>query len=117
MSDSGQALTLILLIVALIAGGRVWLWAAAIVLVLNMASPSLFRWWACLWLNLSHCLGIVASHVILGGVFFFTLLPMGLLRRVMGRDAMAFKKWRQGRDSVFVERNHTYVADDLRNPY
>ena len=117
MSDSGQALVLILLIVGMIFGGRYWFWAAIAALVVNMACPRIYRGFACLWLNFSHVLGIIVSHVIMACQFFLLVLPIGLVRRLMGKDAMAFKKWRGGSESVFVERNHTYVADDLRNPY
>lgn len=117
MSDSGQALALILLILALILGGRGWLWLAVIALVLNMASPRLFRWFAFLWLNFSHYLSAVVSRIVMAGMFFLLVLPIGYIRRRMGRDAMALRKWRQGDESVFVERNHTFVGDDLRHPY
>ena len=117
MSDSGQAFVLICLILCLLLGGRVWLWLALAALVLNMASPRIFKGFAFLWLNFSHVLGVVVSHIILTLQFYLLVLPIGLIRRVMGKDAMALKKWRQGSESVFIERDHTFVADDLRNPY
>ncbi len=117
MSDSGQALTLILLLVFLFAGGRVWLWAALAALVLNMANPRIYRQFAYVWLNLSHYLGIVVSHVVMTFEFFLLVLPIGLIRKRMGKDAMALQKWKQGSETVFVERNHQYRAEDLKNPY
>ena len=117
MSDSGQALVLILLILTLILGHRFWLWGAVVALVLNMASPKIFKGFAYLWLNFSHTLSIVVSHIVLAAQFFLIVLPIGIIRKIMGKDAMALKKWRQGDASVFVERNHTFAADDLRNPY
>lgn len=117
MSDSGQALVLILLILTLILGHRFWLWGAVAALVLNMASPRIFKGFAYLWLNFSHTLSIVVSHIVLAVQFFLIVLPIGIIRKIMGKDAMALKKWRQGDASVFVERNHTFAADDLRNPY
>lgn len=117
MSDSGQALVLISLILTLFLGHRFWLWLAVVALILNMASPRIFRGWAWLWLNFAHVLGQIVSHVIMALEFYLLVLPVGLIRRAMGKDAMAMKKWRQGEASVFVERNHTFVADDLRKPY
>lgn len=117
MSDSGQALVLILLIVFLFTGARGWLWFAVAALVLNMGWPAAYKGFALIWLNVSHVLGIVVSHVVMTLEYFLLVLPIGLVRRRMGKDAMALKKWRQGVDSVFVERNHTYKAEDLRNPY
>ena len=117
MSDSGQALALICLVVLLLTDNRLWMWAALIVLVLNMASPSLFRWFAFLWLNFSLLIGGVVSKLIMALQFFLLVLPVGLVRRLMGKDAMGLRKWRQGGESVFVVRNHQYRPDDLRNPY
>lgn len=117
MSDSGQALALICLILALFLGGRVWLWAALVVLILNMASPRLFKWFAFVWLNVSHYLGVVVSHVIMTLEFFLLVVPIGLVRRLMGKDSLLLKKWKRGDESVFVVRDHAYKAEDLRNPY
>lgn len=117
MSDSGQALVLICLIVSLFRGGRGWVWASLALLILNMASPRLFRPFAFVWLNFSHYLGIVVSHIILTLEFFLLVVPIGLIRRLMGKDSLALKKWKKGGDSVFTVRDHLYKADDLRNPY
>lgn len=117
MSDSGQALVLICLILFLIFGGRGWVWASVAALVLNMGWPRLFRWFAFLWLNFAHVLSGVVSRVIMTLEFFFLVLPIGLVRRAMGRDSLALKKWKRGSESVFVTRDHAYRADDLRNPY
>ena len=117
MSDSGQALVLNFLIILLLTGNRLWLWTALVVLVLNMASPLLFRWFAFLWLNFSILAGGVVSKVIMTLEFFLLVLPVGLVRRAMGKDAMALRKWRRGDDSVFVVRDHMYKPEDFRNPY
>ena len=117
MSDSGQALVLICLIVSLFAGSRGWVIAALVFLVANMACPGLYKPFAFVWLNFSNALGAVVSRVILALEFFLLVLPVGMVLRLIGRDAMAMKKWRQGKESVFVVRDHQYTADDLKNPY
>ena len=117
MSDSGQALALICLIVLLLSAARLWLWAALAVLVLNMASPPLFRWFAFLWLNFSRLIGGLVSVAIMTLEFFLLVLPVGLVRRALGKDALALGKWRRGDASVFVVRNHLYKSEDFRNPF
>lgn len=116
-SDSGQALVLIMLFLGLFLGGRVWLWLAVGALVANMASPRLFRGFAFLWLNFSHALGAVVSRIILTLGFFLLVTPIGLVRRLLGKDPMALKRWKNGDASVLVERNHRYEAADLKNPF
>lgn len=117
MSDSGQALVLICLILSLILGSRGWVVAALIFLILNMAWPVLFRPFAFVWLNFSHVLGSIVSRIILTLEFFLLVIPIGLIRRVMGKDSLAFKKWKKGDESVFVTRDHQYTDVDLKNPY
>lgn len=117
MSDSGQALALLCLIIWLFSANRLWVWAAFVVLVLNMTASSFFRWFAFLWLNFSHLTGGVVSKAIMALEFFLLVLPVGAVRRVMGKDALALRKWRQGDASVFVVRDHLYKPEDLRNPY
>lgn len=117
MADSGQALVLLTLLCFLFLGGRGWVWAALAFLVLNMASPKIYHGFAFLWLNFSHCLGAVVSRVLLAAQFFLLVLPVGLIRRLLGKDSLALKKWRAGNDSVFVVRDHKYGAEDLKNPY
>ncbi len=116
-SDSGQALVLILLILGLVLGGRGWLWLAVAALVVNMASPRVYRRFAHLWLNFSNGLGAVVSRILLTLEFFLLVLPIGLVRRLLGKDPMAMKQWKAGDGSVFVDRNHRYEAADLKNPY
>lgn len=92
MSDSGQALVLICLIIALFGGGRGWVVAALALLVVNMAWPGVYKPFAFLWLNFSHALGAVVSRVILTLEFFLLVLPVGMMLRLVGRDAMALKR-------------------------
>ena len=117
MSDSGQALVLICLILSLFTGSGFWIWAALAALVVNMANSSYYKGFAFFWLNFSHVLGKAVSFVVMTLEFFLLVLPIGLVRRALGRDALALRKWRQNRDSVFVTRDHQYTADDLRHPY
>ena len=117
MSDSGQALALICLIAWFWSANGLWVGAALVVLVLNMASPPIFRWFAFLWLNFSQLAGGVVSRMIMTLEFFLLVLPVGAIRRALGKDALALRKWRQGGASVFVVRDHLYRPEDLRNPY
>ena len=117
MSDSGQALVLICLIVSLLAGSRGWLFAGLVCLIANMAWPKLYKPFAFVWLNFSHALGTVVSRVVLALEFYLLVLPVGLVMRLIGRDSMALGKWRQGQESVFIVRDRKYTADDLKNPY
>jgi hypothetical protein len=82
-----------------------------------MAWPKAFKPLAGLWFGLSHVMGNIVSKIILSLAFFLIVTPIGLIRRLMGADALQLKKWKKGSDSVFVERQGAVQDKDLLNPY
>jgi len=65
------------------------LWAAAVVVpVLGWVLPSFMR---LIFLGMSYLawpIGFVVSHVVLAGVYYLVLTPIGLLMRLFGYDSM-----------------------------
>lgn len=114
--DTGMALTLILLLVTYFSKNNGFVTPAILFLVLTMTWPAIFKPLAVLWFGLSRLLGSVVSKVILTLVFVVVVIPIGFIRKVAGADAMRLKEWKK-EQTVFVERNHTYVAQDLERPY
>ncbi len=115
--DAGLALVLLELI-----GYQFWklpglMIAAICCLLLAMTWPAIFRPFARIWFSLSEKLGSVVSRVILTLLFFALVLPVGRIRRMLGKDAMQSRGWNDGTASVFRERNHHFTAGDLKNPY
>ncbi len=45
------------------------------------------------------------------------VLPVGLVRRLLGKDSMRIKSWKKGKESVFRVRDHRFSAKDLEHPY
>jgi hypothetical protein len=115
--DSGLALVLICLICYQVWKLPVLMPAAIIFLVVAMTYPPVFKPFARFWFALSTALGTVVSKIILAALFFLLVLPIGLLRRAMGKDAMQIKSWQKGKESVFRVRDHRFVAEDLDHPY
>ena len=115
--DTGLAMVLICLLLAYW-GGRPGLVPGAIaLLLLTMVWPRAFQPLAGVWFGLSRLLGHVVSKVILTVVFFFLVTPVGLVRRLLGADALQLKKWKQGRGSVFTVREGATQPQDLAHPY
>lgn len=115
--DTGMAMVLLLLLVD-IRAKRGWVLFAAIALqVLNMTVPQIYRPVAVLWLGLYDLLGAVVSKILLSIVFFVIVVPIGVLRRLAGKDSLKLRAFKAGRDSVMVERNHTFVGRDLERPF
>ena len=115
--DAGLALVLICLICYQIWKLPVLILLAIVFLIIAMSYPPLFKPFARFWFALSIALGTVVSKIILGMLFFVLVLPVGLLRRALGKDAMRLRGWKKGSESVFRVRDHRFTADDLENPY
>jgi hypothetical protein len=67
-----------------------WPWVvfamlAAWALIAPRSLRLVYRYWMMLGLLLSR----ITSPIVLGIVFFLVIMPMGLIRRALGRDAMA----------------------------
>lgn len=121
-SDTGQAMTLICLVVYLLTSSSPWLIAAMVVLVVNMACPIVYKPLGYLWFGLAHVMGLIVSKIILTLVFVFLVVPVGLVRSWCGSDPMRLREWKKkneepGSDSVFVQRNHLYQEQDIIAPY
>ena len=115
--DSGLALVLISLILSLAVSTKFFVSAAIIVLLVTMTAPVLFKPFAKFWFGFSHALGSVVSKVLLSVLFFLLVTPVGLARRILGKDAMQLKAWKAGTESVFCNRDHIFRREDLDHPY
>lgn len=116
-TDGGLALVLILLIIAWVDSHNLFVGAAAAGVLLCMVAPLVFTPFAVLWFGLSRAMGMVMSRVVLTLVYFLVVMPVGLVRRVMGADPMLLKRWKKNDGTVFVDRQHTFSAKDIEHPY
>jgi hypothetical protein len=115
--DTGLAMVLICLLLGHWGKFPKFLPASLALLLITMIWPNAFRPLATLWFGLAHLMSSIVSRVILTVLFFLLVTPIGLIRRLMGADALKLKQWKQGRDSVFVVREGPILGKDLENPY
>jgi hypothetical protein len=115
--DSGLALVLICLICYQAWKLEILLLLAVIFLLAAMTYPLIFQPFARFWFALSTGLGTIVSKVLLTLLFFVIVLPIGLVRRGLGKDSLQIKSWKQGNESVFRVRDHRFSAKDLEHPY
>jgi hypothetical protein len=115
--DTGMAMVLLLLIVFATRKREGYLVGAMVLHVLNMVVPQMYRPVAVLWLGLSDVLGSVVSKILMSIVFFAVVTPIGILRRLLGKDSLKLRAFKASRGSVMLERNHTFVGKDLERPY
>jgi len=115
--DTGMAMVLLLLLLAVSPKRHGYLIAAIVLHVVNMIVPQIFRPVAVVWLGFSNLLGEVLPKVLLSIVFFLVVTPIGILRRLIGKDALKLRIFKGSQDSVMLERNHLFNGRDLERPY
>ena len=115
--DSGLALVLICLICYQVWTSPFLMLLAIVFLLVAMTYPLIFQPFARFWFALSTLLGTVVSKIILSILFFCLVLPVGLVRRALGKDTLRLKSWKKGDETVFRVRDHAFEAKDLDHPY
>lgn len=115
--DACLALTFIILLVWLFWRYDWLVYVSMAVVLYGMVWPAGMRPFTCVWFGLSQLLSRFVGSIVLGIIWCVLVIPVGLARRMMGKDSMRLKKWRQNQDSVFVNRDHTYNAKDISAPY
>jgi multisubunit Na+/H+ antiporter MnhG subunit len=115
--DSGLALVLMSLILAVAISPKYFLPVGIVFLVVTMTFPKIYRPFAMVWFGFSHALGTVVSRILLTLLFYLMVTPVGSVRRIMGKDAMQIKSWKKSQASVFQARDHLFIRQDLDHPY
>lgn len=66
-----------------------WPWmAAAVLLAWALSAPATLKHLHHLWMTVGQALGWINTRIILGIMFFLIILPVGLVRKLSGRDPM-----------------------------
>ena len=91
--------------------------AAIVAHVANMTAPQVFRPLAPVWLGAAHAIGAVMSTVLMSIVFALVVTPVGVFRRLMGKDGLRLRAFKANDASVMVPRNHVFESRDLERPY
>ncbi len=115
--DTGMAMVLLVLIFYIKTRRDGYLWAAIILHVVNMTVPRLYAPVAVLWLGLSHVLGTVMSKILLSILFFGLVTPIGLIRRLLGKDSLKLNAFKASQESAMLVKNHLFVGSDIEKPY
>jgi hypothetical protein len=116
-SDSGMALVLILLLIGLFTGNAVYYTVAIPVLIVNMVYPMVFKYFAILWFGFSRIIGTVVSGILLTGIYAIFVIPVGMIRKLMGKDPLYLREFKKSDASVLKSRNHLFQPEDLSKPF
>jgi hypothetical protein len=56
---------------------------------------------------------VIGSTIMMSIVFFVIVTPVGLVRRMLGRDPLKLRQFKKGKQSVMKDRDHQYTAEDF----
>jgi hypothetical protein len=112
-----MALVLVFLLLFAFRKREALVFVAMVLLALDMIVPQVYKSVAVVWLGLSELLGAISSKVLLSIAFFILVVPIGLLRRLLGKDSLKLKAFKQDQGSVMSERNHKFVDEDIVRPF
>lgn len=116
-SDAGMAAVLILLLIGLFTSNDMYYKIAIPVLIINMAFPMAFYPFAVFWFGLSQLLGTIMSKIILTIVYVCMVIPVGGIRRLLGKDPLRLSEFKKNKSSVMHIRNYDFSSKDMENPF
>ncbi len=116
-TDAGLAVLLILLIATFITNELFYSKLMLPVLLLIMIAPKIFYPFTIVWLSFSKLLGTIISKIILTVIFYLMVVPIGVFRRMIGKDNLQLKSFKKNRTSVFINRDYLFTAKDLEKPF
>ena len=86
--------------------GRLWPWTgglAALLLAAALLRPAILHPLNLIWLKFGLLLHRVVNPVLMALIFYGTVLPTGLVMRMMGKDMLRLKR-QPGADSYWIVR-------------
>jgi ABC-type multidrug transport system fused ATPase/permease subunit len=86
---------------------------ALAVIVLTILSDFIANKISWLWMKLAEVLGYINSKILLSAIFYLVLFPIALIYKLLSKDTLYLKKNKM--DSLFITRNKTYTAEDLKD--
>jgi hypothetical protein len=115
--EFGQVAVLVCIVFALYLKDNHFTLAAFWTTLLTILLPGIFYPFAVIWFGLSNILSRISSFLILNILFFILVVPVGVVRKLLGKDSLRLKQFKKSRQSVMTERNHLYEAGDLVNTF
>lgn len=89
-----------------------------LMLLVTLIYPRLYAPFSFLWMKFGKMLNKIATILLLLTVFYLLVTPIGLLRRLLGKDTLRLKGF--GRDrgkSVFTDRNRMFEPKDFEKQF
>jgi hypothetical protein len=85
--------------------------------LITLTFPAVFYPFAVCWFGLSKIMGVISTWILLAAVFLIIVIPISLLRKMIGSDALKIKQFKKSRASVLTDRNHVFTDSDLLHTF
>ena len=115
--DTGLALTLLFLIIGLFTNNIFFFKMTIPIILITMLIPSLLHPFAIVWYGIANFLGFFVSKIVLSIIFIILIVPLGLIRRLFGKDNLQLKQFKVSKSSVLINKNCTYSHKDIIKPF
>lgn len=85
--------------------------------LMTLLFPVVFYPFAVCWFGLSRIMGVISTWILLVAVFLIIVIPISLVRKMIGSDALKIKQFKKSRRSVMTDRNHVFMDSDLLHTF
>jgi hypothetical protein len=85
--------------------------------LITLLFPVVFYPFAVCWFGLSRIMGVISTWILLCAVFLIIVIPISLVRKMIGSDALKIKQFKKSRRSVMTDRNHVFMDSDLLHTF
>ena len=65
---------------------------SAFLFITSLIKPQLLKPIFKIWMAFGHLMGGVIGRLVLGGIFFLVLTPLGLMMKIIGKDFLNFRR-------------------------
>jgi hypothetical protein len=99
--------------------GRLWPWTSAAAVLFLLAAwlaPSSLHPLNRLWMKLGLILHKIVNPIVMGLLFYGTILPTGLIMRMRGRDLLRLKR-DPATDSYWITRTPGPAPESMRDQF
>jgi len=115
--DTGLSILLILIVITFLTDDFLYVKIMFPVILITMILPKALYPLTVIWLSISKILGTLISKVILSIIFIIMVLPVGYLRRIIGKDNLKLREFKKDSKSVFINRDYLFTEKDLEKPF
>lgn len=117
ITETGIVFALVFIIVGLYSGVDIWFPLAGGLLLVSLIFPLALKPMAYIWFILSKALGWITSRIILILVFYLLIMPVGVIRRLMGKDSLQLRSFKKEHKTAYKNRDHIFTSQDLTYPF